>query len=51
MASKLVMIQDGNTKIIKEVSELVEFGYLPESARASFHDDAANYFDDHLGRV
>lgn len=47
MASKLVMIQDGNTKIIKEVSELVEFGYLPESARASFHDDA-NYFDDQL---
>jgi ABC-type lipopolysaccharide export system ATPase subunit len=33
IASKLVVIQNGNTKIIKELNELVDFGYLPESFR------------------
>jgi len=39
MASRLVIIQNGNTKIIKELTELVDLGYLPESAKASFKND------------
>jgi ABC-type multidrug transport system ATPase subunit len=40
LASKLVLIQDGNTKIIKVAADLVDLGYLPESGRAAFQIDA-----------
>lgn len=36
LASSLVFIQDGNTKMIRNANELFDLGYLPDSAKGSF---------------
>ena len=47
MASKLVLMQNGNTKVIKEWTELVDLGYLPESAKELLMNSGS--FDDRNG--
>jgi ABC-type multidrug transport system ATPase subunit len=32
LSSRLVLIKDGNTRMVKDLQELIDYGYLPESA-------------------
>jgi lipopolysaccharide export system ATP-binding protein len=39
ISSKIILIEDGNTRQIKELEELFKYGYLPESVRPNPLDE------------